>query len=201
MKVLDDAYIINGKEYVRVTKVLDIIATPEFYRWFGKHGYDKCKSIMETRAAFGTRVHKEIQNYLEGKEVWVDNDEMRRTIALFSAWAGGHSLCPLHLECSVKSDVFMFAGTVDYIGDFDSVKTLIDWKTSKRIYDNMYLQAAAYWFAYEEMFPDEPRIEQARIIGFRDGKISSVKFNRKRAEELFEVFKCARKIYEWKYKK
>ena len=111
-----DFYLIDGKRYVRVTRVLDVIAKPEFYRWYAKHGYRGAKSIMEDRAAFGTRVHKEIFNYLSGNEVWIDNEEMLESLRLFIGWAEEHSLEPLELEVTVKDDDYMFAGTVDFVG-------------------------------------------------------------------------------------
>jgi len=200
-KVTKDAYIIDGKHYVRVTKILDIIAKPEFFRWYAKNGYEFCENVKTVRAEFGTRVHKEIQNYLEGKDVWVDDDEMHKTMGLFSAWADSHSISPKHLEYHVRSDVYMYAGTVDFIGFFDGVFTIIDWKTSKKVYDNYFLQVAAYLAAFEEQHPDAERIQECRVVCFRDGKISSSLVKRERALELFEYFKCARKLYEWKYGK
>lgn len=197
MNVSDDVYLINGKKYVRVTKVLGIIATPEFYRWFGKHGYDECKKIMETRASFGTRVHKEIQNYFEGKQVWVDNEEMRKNLALFMSWASNHSWNPMFLEYTVRDDDYMFAGTVDYIGGFDDKLLLMDWKTSKKIHDNHYLQVSAYLVAFEKM--SGMVLDGCKIVCIRDGGLSSNMISRSRAYELFDVFRCARKIYNWKY--
>ena len=81
----------------------------------------------------------------------------------------------------------------------DGKKILIDWKTSKRVYDNYFLQASAYLHAYEEMTGDF--LDGARIISFRDGKISSSFIGRDRCLELFDVFKCARILYKWKYGK
>jgi hypothetical protein len=201
MKISDDSYLIDGKEYIRVTRILDVISKPELYKWIGKYGWDYCEGVKDKRAGFGSRVHKEIRNLFEGKEVWVDDEEMRKTMSLFGCWVNSHNISPVYLECTVKSDVHMFGGTVDFIGDFDNRRTLIDWKTSKYVFDHYLLQVSAYMWAFEESFPDEPKIEQCKVVTIRDGKINSKVLSREKALELFEVFKAARLIYRWKYGK
>ena len=201
VKVKDDSYLIDGKEYIRVTRILDVISKPELYKWIGKHGWDYCEDVKDRRAGFGSRVHKEIRNLLEGKEVWVDDEEMRKSLNLFNAWYSSHSVSPVFLEHTVKSDMFLYGGTVDFIGDFDGKRTIIDWKTSKYVFSHYLLQVAAYLHAFEEQYPDEPRIEQCKVVTIRDGRINSKVLSRDKCLELFDVFVCARKIYKWKYGK
>jgi len=195
----EDSYIIDGKEYIRVTRVLDVIAKPELYRWIGKYGWDYCEGVKDKRASFGTRVHKEIQNYLTGAEVWVDSVEMQKTLSLFTSWVNSHRVIPDSLEFRVKSDSFMFGGTCDFIGGFDDKRTLIDWKTSKYVFDHYKLQVVAYAMALEEMGL-EP-VEQCKIVSIRDGGITSGLIKRDEFEDLYKVFLCARRIYKWKYGK
>lgn len=197
IEVKKDHYLIDGKKYVRVTRILDVIAKPEFYRWYGKHGYKKCQQIMTTRAGFGTRVHKEIYNYLSGEDIWIDNEEMKQTMEIFTEWAEEHKLDPLLLEHHIKNEEYMYAGTSDFIGFCDGKKLLLDWKTSKAIYDNFYLQLAAYFYAYERESGVE--LDGAGILGIRDGKVLFDKIDREKCLELFDVFKAARRIYKWKY--
>ena len=151
----EDHYYISGKQYPRMTRVLSVIAKPEFYRWYANNGYQHCQHIMNTRAAFGTRVHKEIQNYLEGKPVWVDNEEMRQSLLAFGNWSKKHQLVPLSLEETLHCDDLRIAGTADYVGLFTSTRTkpwgkkkkvriLLDWKTSKSVFKNYHLQVAGY---------------------------------------------------------
>jgi len=199
IEVKKDHYLIDGKKYVRVTRILDVIAKPEFYRWYGKHGYKKCKDIMNDRAAFGTRVHKEIFNHLSGEEVWTDNKEMKDTMDIFTSWAGEHNLDPLFLEHHIKNDEYMYAGTSDFIGFCDGKKMLLDWKTSKALYDNFYLQVAAYLYAFEKETGTE--LDGAGILGIRNGVVLFDKISRDECMKLFDVFKAARRIYKWKYGK
>jgi len=193
-----DFYLIDNKRYVRVTRVLDVINKPEFIRWYAKHGYRGAKEIMADRAAFGTRVHKEIFNFLSGEHVWVDNEEMRVSLKMFMDWAREHNLVPMELEVTVKDDNYKYAGTADYIGMCDGKKVLIDWKTSKALYDNYYLQIAAYWHAYEE--EKHVGLDGAGILSIRDGKVHFDLVCPEELSYLFDIFCCARQLFEWKYK-
>jgi len=192
-----DFYLIDGKKYVRVTRVLDVISKPEFYRWYAKHGYRKCRGIMHDRAAFGTRVHKEIFNYLKGDEVWIDNEEMDESLRLFIVWAKSKGLEPFQLEFQVSSDDVMVAGTCDFVGFCDGEKLLGDWKTSKALYDNYYLQVSSYLVMYEKQMGEE--LDGAFILSIRDGKVHFDKIYREECYRLWDVFCSARKIYKWKY--
>jgi len=194
-----NSYEIDGKEYVRVTRVLDIIAKPEFYRWYAKHGYEWCTNYRDDRAAFGTRVHKEIQNYLEDKNVWIDNKEMGEVFDVFKSWYDMHELEPCFLEKHLVCDDVMAAGTCDYVGMFDGKASVLDWKTSKKVYDNYPIQVATYLVMYEKMTGE--KADQAGVICFTKDGVVEKYFDREECYELFEVFKHARALYRWKHGK
>ncbi len=202
--VTKNTYEINGKEYIRVTRVLDIIAKPEFYRWYAKMGWEYCNRYRDDRAAFGTRVHKEIQNTLEKKSVWLDNSEMEKAIDDFEVWAKEHEVVPIKLEERLVSDRYMTAGTCDFIGDItiDGEKRfmVLDWKTSKKVYDNYKVQVSIYLHMYEEMTGIKVS-GGAGVVCFRDGKIHEKYIDREECLELIDVFKAARVLYRWKYGK
>jgi len=199
IKVYKNTYEINGKHYVRVTRCLDIIAKPEFYRWFGKHGYEWCTSYRDDRAAFGTRVHKEIQNFLEDKNVWLDNNEMSQVFEYFKEWYGKHELIPTFLEKHLVSDSLMAAGTCDFIGYMDGKLMVLDWKTSKKVYDNYPVQVATYLWMYEQMTGSV--VDGAGIICFKKDGVVERYMSRDECLELVDVFRHARALYRWKYGK
>ena len=199
IEVTKNTYKKDGKEYVRVTRVLDIIAKPEFYRWYAKYGWDYCIGVRDDRAAFGTRVHKEIQNWLEDKNIWVDNKDMGETMDLFKEWVGIHDVVPEKLEFRLFNDDMGVAGTCDFFGKFDGKDMIIDWKTSKKVYDNYSLQVSAYLYMFEHQY--KKRLDGAGIVCFRDGKIVEKYFSRDECNELVKVFRNAREVYRWKYGK
>ena len=59
---------------------------------------------------------------------------------------------PLYIEKKIYSKKYNYAGTLDLICTTKKSNelTLIDWKTSKAIYDNYIYQTLAYKFAFEE---------------------------------------------------
>jgi len=200
VEITKDTYHKQGKSYIRVTRVLDIIAKPEFYRWYAKHGYAHCIKVRDDRAAFGSRMHKEFQNWLSDENVWIDDQEMQVSFDMFKEWVDLHKLKPLELEYRLFNDELLVGGTCDFIGYMDDKFVLLDWKTSKRAYDNYKLQVAIYLFMYEQMTGDKV-LGGAGIVCFRDGKIIEKYLSRDECMKLVEVFRAARILYRWKYGK
>lgn len=195
-----DSYTIKGKRYPRVTRILDIIAKPEFFRWYAKHGMEFCDRVRDDRAVFGTRLHKEIQNILEGREVFVDSGEMGVCIDNFRGWLGGKSrFIPVVLEYNVFSDVLGCAGTLDCVARYEGFRFpwLFDWKSSKRVYDNYRLQVSVYLVMYESM--TGRRLGGACIVCFTDKGVVEVCLSRGECYRLLEFFVAARMLYRWKY--
>ena len=200
VEITKDTYKRGDKTYVRVTRVLDVIAKPEFYRWYAKVGYKEAIRIRDDRAAFGSRMHKEFQNWLEDKNVWIDDSEMQVSFDLFKKWCDEHNVKPLELEMRLFNDELETAGTCDFIGWMDNKLVVLDWKTSKRVYDNYKLQVAVYLYMYEEL-SGKFMSDGAGIVCFRDGKIVEKYMSRDECIELVDVFRAARCLYRWKYGK
>ena len=199
VKTTKDAYIIDGREYSRVTKVLDVIPKPELDNWYRRMGKKYCDTKRDVRASFGTRVHKEIQNLLEKKEVWVDDAEMMEDLQMFKEWSEKHNLKPVSLEQHLYNDDLMVAGTCDFIGEVDGELKLLDWKTSKRLYDQYPIQVSAYLYMYEQQF--DTKLEGAGIVSFRNGKVKEKHLDRSECYKLLPIFKACNLIYRWKYGK
>lgn len=53
----------------------------------------------------------------------------------------------LHLEETVWSDEHLYAGSFDAVAVIDGETVLLDWKTSRAVYDSVALQLAAYRYA------------------------------------------------------
>jgi hypothetical protein len=95
-----------------------------------------------------------------------------------------------------------YAGTLDSLILLkDKRIALLDYKTSKYIYDTYELQVAAYIRAYEEM--QKAKIDTAFILRFDKGagkKVFEVKEIRDISKQ-YEIFLCALKLFYWKYGK
>ena len=97
------------------------------------------KSAMDT----GSRIHDAIEQYFKtGKEPLNPSDQVMSGFLAFLEWKDIHKVEPIHLEHTVYG--YDWAGTLDFYGLFDGKKYVIDWKSSKAIYDEMRYQVAGY---------------------------------------------------------
>jgi hypothetical protein len=91
----------------------------------------------------GSRIHEAIEVYLKtGKEPFTKDDQVISAFLAFLEWKDAHKVEPIHLEHTVYG--YDWAGTLDFYGMFDGKKYVIDWKSSKGVYDEMRYQVAGY---------------------------------------------------------
>jgi hypothetical protein len=194
----DNYYLIRGKKYARVTRINSIIDKPELRNWYMKTGSVKAKEILKTRSSFGSTAHKLIEITLKGEQLSENYDSfLIDTIKVFNKWRETHELIPQSLEQRLWSEKYKYAGTCDYVGSFDGKFMIGDWKTSKGIYPEYWLQLSAYVLAFEEQ--TGLKLDGAFILQIRDGEYSLETKTRDELIELFEIFKAAQTIYNWKY--
>ena len=108
----------------------------------------KAHRAKKTEAAsIGTRVHDAIQRWIEsGGTLEADSitDEYeRRGLNTFLDWLEQHKVNIISWE-EIVSDGKYFAGRYDLLCDINGVRTVLDFKTSNAIYDEVWLQTAAY---------------------------------------------------------
>lgn len=196
-------YLINGIKYPRVTRIKSVIANPGLIAWQVMVGKKKAMEIMKKRGDFGTRIHKLIELSLKGEKIDLKNydEETETTMKLFKDFSDEHELKPELLEQHLwfeLSDKYRYAGTADFIGYVDGKLMLLDWKTSKAIYPDMWLQLSAYIVAFEAITGE--RIESCGILQIRDGKKKYVTKTYDEMMEEFKIFKACLVIHN-KYRK
>jgi hypothetical protein len=105
----------------------------------------------------GRAVHEWIERYIEartnghqGEATHPDHPLVRSAVQAFLAWEAGHEVEYLMSERRLYSKSMNYSGTVDLVAKVNGRITVIDFKTSKAIYDDYYLQAAAYAYALHE---------------------------------------------------
>jgi hypothetical protein len=91
----------------------------------------------------GSRIHEAIEVYFKtGKEPVTKDDQVISGFLAFLEWKDAHKVEPIKLEHTVYG--YDWAGTLDFYGRFDGKLYVIDWKSSKGIYDEMRYQVAGY---------------------------------------------------------
>lgn len=195
----DDHYLIHGKKYVRVTRVNGVIAKPELNNWYGQVGNGQARMILKRSSEFGSMIHKLIQVVLSDNKISEENYDVNllESMAIFNKWKNEHNIKVHSVEQRLWSDKYKYAGTADFIGCIDEKMLIGDWKTSKNIYSEHWLQLSAYVIAFEEL--TNIKIDGVFIFQIRDGKCKYEEKSRDDMIKLFEVFKAAMVIHRWKY--
>lgn len=110
---------------------------------------DKAKEI-------GSQAHKAIEVALRRAlgqtvpEPRIGNEALWAYMA-FDDWARAHAVRPVAIEQAVWSTLHGYAGTMDLLAHVDGELALVDFKTSKAIYEESFLQNVAYQVAIAEM--------------------------------------------------
>lgn len=143
-------YEIGGAWYPRVTSICDIIAKPGLERWLANQGsFDLLQKKMKKIVGWGNNVHETIEKILLGKLPKV-NPLIEPSIEAFLKWFKNHRVDVLGIEKRVVSKDHFYSGTLDVLAEIDGKLGILDLKTSKRIWDNYFVQTAAYLNAYNE---------------------------------------------------
>ena len=157
--------------------------------------------VMERARNLGTAVHSACELFDRQD---LDFDALDPNIKPYlSAWQdfneqNDFQVVGEHIERAIYSKRHWFAGRPDRIGVINEKATIIDIKTSKKVYVQNYLQLAAYHLAYEELYKPDYDVLCAVVLLCPDGKykISYV-------EDLLdarEAFKGAIQVRKFKNK-
>lgn len=183
-------YKINGEYANGVTTALGIIAKPQLIYWSANMAADHVKSTLvpgkgldeiqiqqlveecrkahlrkrDSAADQGTYIHNWIEDFVNRKSPAMPvNENLQRTINDFLAWWDNTNIEVIYPERAMCSVKYMLAGTPDLICKVDGKLTIMDWKTGKGIYPEMFMQMAAYAIMYEEEFPGE-KVECLQVV-------------------------------------
>lgn len=144
----------SGDKYPSVTQVTGLLNKQFIAAWRKRVGEEEANRVSAQASGRGTRIHGLCEEFLLGNtfepdmfdvEMWNDLKPVVDKIDNIHA-----------LESKLYSDKLQLAGTVDCIGEFDGVLSVIDFKTSKRpkdigSIDHYFIQATAYSVMFEEL--------------------------------------------------
>jgi len=142
----------DGKVVPGVTTILGVKNKPALVKWannLGLQGIDSSK-YRDKMADIGTLAHAMVEAYLKGEQADTseystdDISKAENAVLSFHEWEKHHTIKPLLLEGQLVSEVFQYGGQIDFYGWVDGELTLLDFKTGKAIYPEMFIQLAAY---------------------------------------------------------
>ena len=153
----------DGKLYPSITTVLNKKKMEGISEWRKKVGEDVANYIARTAAHRGTKVHHMCEDFLNNMESdypekWAEHKKNFLPYVLFG------QLKPVLMqkvnnilaqECGLYTDKYRVAGRVDCIAEYNGVKSIIDFKTSRKERnddwnESYYIQASAYAEMFEE---------------------------------------------------
>lgn len=138
----------------RVTAITSILNKPNLYRYFADSvNYSAAQRRLDSAAEWGTLTHKIIERMLKGEIVKPDAKIMP-SIKAFLEWRSKNIMKVVNpdedIEKLVVDTEHMFAGTLDVVAEVNGTFGVIDLKTSTGIWEEHYLQTAAYLSAFNK---------------------------------------------------
>ncbi len=155
-----------------LAKLQDVHITKEEAMRLVIEGAEQHKRKKEAAASTGDQVHTFAEQFAlsrikQGQEPTI-RDEMGidviRGINGFLEWYNAHDIEFLEAERVVYSQSREYVGKCDGVAIVDGKKTLLDYKTSKGIYDEYKFQVAGYRLAWEE--ENKKKLQQSLILHF-----------------------------------
>lgn len=157
----------DGKRVSGVTTILGVIEKPALKYWANNLGLEGIlvNDYVDGLADIGTLAHEMIHANLNGLKMnyddWTPNQIKAATNSYeqFLEWSSGREIEVIAAEVPLVSKrhklvngdwLRPFGGTPDIIGQLDGVRTVIDIKTSKAVYDSHIWQVCAYRKLIEE---------------------------------------------------
>jgi len=163
----------NNNPVPSVTTVLSATSKSKdgITQWRNRVGDAEADRIVKQSTDIGSSVHDSIEKYLNG-DLWdifenTENEFIAKKIAHKFINDGLKNITEIWgLEVGLVLDN-LYAGTADCIGEYNSIPTLIDFKTAKKIkkrdwIEDYFLQGCAYANAHNVMFGSD--IQQIVIL-------------------------------------
>ncbi len=146
-------YTIDGPWYPRVTKIVEIKAKPQLYKFYAEVGFEKGEAIKEKSAIEGTLIHETFEKILIGESPTID-PSIAPAIEAAVKFIGVNKIQvdPEFVERRVVHYEHRYAGTIDTLALIGGKFGILDIKTSLSIYRDYNLQTAAYMDTLKNQF-------------------------------------------------
>jgi hypothetical protein len=170
----------------------------------GTYVHNFLEAEMKYRARVQNPYNPQFELFPEGPPVLLSSnipeeyfEPVRNSISAGLKFFDEHQIELVQAEAPRWSPTYGFIGTGDLIAKVDGKLTVVDYKTSKRLYDTVFLQLAAYQLAYEEEFPDQ-KIEQRLAINVgRDGRLETKSRDNQTLQSDVECFLSLLTAWRW----
>ena len=142
----------DGTGVPGVTTITGQLNKPALIIWanrLGLQGIDSSK-FRDDKADIGTLAHEMILAHLSKREPETEDysknqiDAAENSFLSYLEWEKQHKIEPILTEFQAVSETHKYGGAFDFYGFIDEALEVVDFKTGSGIYDEMWLQVAAY---------------------------------------------------------
>ena len=148
----------SGKKAPSITSITSFYNRQIFKNWREKVGEEQANKITKVATDRGTKFHDLVEKYLSNEDISSLKNVLPTTKARWIAARDAlNNIDNIHaLEKPLYSEYFGIAGRVDCIAEYEGELAVIDFKTSKKIkpekwLENYFVQETAYACMYYEM--------------------------------------------------
>lgn len=148
----------GGMSYPSVTTVLSKLNEKQIQAWKKRVGLEEAERISKFALSVGTPVHELFEKYINNEEPNYSDIKSPLQTNMFLATKPyldkiDNVLCQ---EQPMYSDLLRLAGTTDLIAEYDGYKSIIDFKTSRKLKEenhikSYFLQATIYSIMLQEL--------------------------------------------------
>jgi genome maintenance exonuclease 1 len=148
-----------GGDFPSITTVLSKTRDNTWlHAWRKRVGEEKANEIAAASASRGTKVHKHMENHMDGKEVDL-SEASESEVQMFNGLKLYESKITQVYGKAVAlySKSLKFAGRADLIGEWEDTPAIIDYKTSRKPkrkawIKDYFVQGTGYALAHDEMY-------------------------------------------------
>ena len=125
-------YSFNGNKYPSITTVLGATADKTgLDEWRRRIGNEEATRVSVQATKHGSELHLLMENFIYGNEIPKASFKTKQAFNLASRAVSKRISVVYGVESALYSDRLKVAGRTDLICKFDSLPSIVDWKTSK----------------------------------------------------------------------
>jgi hypothetical protein len=154
-------------------------------------------------AGIGTLVHEMVEKHIKSDVLpaldSLTPEQLEKVQSGFNAYLKWESMTKLKIveqEMQLVSEQYQFGGCPDAIGEIDGELCLIDWKTSKGVYQDYLIQLAAYNYLWHENHSDRPLTGGFHLCKFSKEHGDFSHHFWPELNDAWESFKLMRQLYD-----
>lgn len=159
---------IGGIWMPRVTAITEIIAKPALLKYYAdQENFEVAQQSLKNAASWGTLTHSTIEKLFKMEQVGID-PKIAPSIEAYFEWKKQHNIKVHDPKNDIEKMVFdpenLYAGKVDVLLEIDGKRGVLDIKTGTGIWEEYYLQTAAYMNAFNAMADEKEMCETRWIL-------------------------------------